>query len=241
MNPLEKMKSFLDASQYEEARCSCLDFAKGRNPFVTVSREAGAGGHSLAVAILKEVGKEHSPLYGGWQICDQEICRMIAEEPGLKVYTESLLAREYHSGVEDFLKELLEGDSPQDAVIHRMFGIIRKFAVLGKVVFVGRGAVCLTRDLPLGVHIRLVASLESRIGRMAEYLRVTEKRAREITLEQDQARARLVKTYFDKDIEDPLLYDAIWNTDRAPVDEIAKFTVGMVKRKACHCGETVPG
>ncbi len=233
---MEKLKSMIETWEYQEQRCECLDVKTGLNPFVTISREAGAGGHTLALAILKELKKEESnPLFRGWNLCNQEICRKMAEDPELSVSVESLLKNEYRSALEDMLKELIAGESPQDRVIRKMFKQIRVMAGFGKVVLVGRGGACLTRDFPLGIHLRLVAPEAVRVKRMQELLQVSEKQARETMHEQDKGRAKLIGTWFNKDIRDPLLYDAVWNTGKVPVEDIAKATVQLIRQRACHC------
>jgi len=52
--------------------------------------------------------------------------------------------------------------------------------------------------------------------------------------EQDKGRSRLIKNFFNRNIDDPLLYDTLWNTDTVCIEEIARLLVGMIKDKACH-------
>jgi len=80
--------------------------------------------------------------------------------------------------------------------------------------------------------VRLEAPIESRIKRMMSALDLTEKQAHETILEKDKAKAELVKTFFYKDIRDPLLYDVVWNTDRVSIEEIAGILVGMIRQKS---------
>jgi cytidylate kinase len=113
-----------------------------------------------------------------------------------------------------------------------MFHLMRAFAIHGKVIFVGRGAPFLTRDLPLGIHVRLEASMESRVRRMMPEFGPDPKKVRKVIEEKDKAKAELVKTFFCKNIHDPLLHDIVWNTDRVPIPEIAKLLVEMIRDKA---------
>lgn len=228
----EGVRHLVDSVVYREKGGPLPHVLKGQFPFVTVSRQTGAGGHTLALAILEQLKGEQEPaLSQGWQIADQEICQRVAEDPAVKVSVESLLAAEYHSEIEDILKELLLGYSSQDAVNRRMFHLIRNLATFGRVILVGRGAACLTRDLPMGIHVRLVAPLAGRIRRMRMLMRRDEREARELVLEQDKAREKLVKVYFGKNIEDSLLYDAVWNTDTVSMETLARLVVSMIKEK----------
>ena len=40
----------------------------------------------------------------------------------------------------------------------------------------------------------------------------------------------MMKKRFKRDIEDPLLYDATWNTDYVPLEVIARWAVEMTLR-----------
>lgn len=232
MSEIQKLKSFIDSVQYYEKTAPRADLHKGHFPFVTISRQAGAGGQALAVELLNQIQKlHHEPLFSGWQLCNQELCQLLAQDLTLKSSVESLRRTEYHSHAEDVISQLLCGSLSQDHVIKKMFHLMRTFALHGKVIFVGRGSPFLTRDLPMGIHVRLEAPMESRIQRMMSALRLDEKKAREIILEKDKAKAELVKTYFHKDIHDLLLYDIVWNTARVPLEEIADILVGMIRKK----------
>lgn len=233
MSEIEKLKSFVDSVQYRQKQLHSIDPKNGRYPFVTISRETGAGGHNLAAAILDLIAKEKSdPLFEGWDICDQGICHSISQDPKLRVSLEALLVSEYRSPAEDFITQFITGESTQEKVLRKMFRLIRDLALYGKSIIIGRGSACLTHDLPYGIHVRLVASLPSRIALMMKAHNRDEKWARATILEQDKAKASLTKTFFHRDIQDPLLYDCVWNTDRVGIEEIAHVIVDMIKQKA---------
>src|SRR5688572_30283359 len=81
-----------------------LHLRQGVHPFVTISREAGAGGHSLAETLLEQMKAiDGIPVLRGWQVMDQELCHKILENPHLKVSLEALLTEELHSEVEDIV------------------------------------------------------------------------------------------------------------------------------------------
>ncbi|MFA6599866.1 MAG: cytidylate kinase-like family protein [Candidatus Omnitrophota bacterium] len=220
----------------ENVSAGPVNVRNGIHPFITISRQGGAGAHTLAEAIGREMEKRHEAgghggILHGWQIFDNELCQMLLEDPHLKVSLESLLKEEYLSEIEDMIRELLGGDSPQFTVAKKMFHCIRTLATVGKAIIVGRGGVCLTRDLPMGVHIRLVAPLDFRIKHTMGLLNTGEPEARKIVEEWDHHRLKLIKAHFNKSIEDPLLFDATWNTARVPMEIMASAVVDMVEHK----------
>ena len=237
MTEIHKLASFIDSLHYHEKNGPEIDPKKGRFPFVTISRQSGAGGTALSVVLEEKISRlSHEPLFRGWQRCGPQLREMLSQDPSLKSLVESLRRIEYHSHAEDFISQFIYGGSSQDVVIKKMFHLMRTFAIHGKVIFVGRGSTFLTHDLPLGIHVRLEASMESRVKRMMPEFGPDEKKVRQVIEEKDKAKAELVKTFFCKNIHDPLLYDVQWNTDRVSIDEIADHLIEMVRRKAVANG-----
>ncbi|MCM8794240.1 MAG: cytidylate kinase-like family protein [Candidatus Omnitrophica bacterium] len=206
-------------------------------PFVTVSRQTGAGGHTFANMLVGRMAAEEDPLFWGWRIFDRELCTRVLEDPKIKISLESLLTEEYRSQVEDMLFNLLEDQTPQEIVIKKIFETLITLASFGNVILIGRGGACVTSRLPGGIHLRLVAPETTRVRRMQDLLGIGQQQAKKIVAEQDAARRQLVKECFGKDIDDPLLYDAVWNTEKIPMPVIVEMTMEMIKRKAAELKE----
>ena len=73
--------------------------------------------------------------------------------------------------------------------------------------------------------MRLVGSLTRRVEHVMETQGVGERAALDIIRMEDRGRRRYLKTYYGKNLEDPLLYNLIINTDLAPY-EIAATVIG---------------
>jgi len=206
---------------------------QGWYPFVTISRQAGAGGHALAEVLTKKIEEHGSdPLFSNWQTLDHELCQQVADDPKLTVSLGDLLEERYLSSIEDYFLQAIAGESPQILVHRAVFKIIRSVAAVGKAVIVGRGGNFITRGYPRAIHIRLVAPLEDRIFSTAKRLSITEEEAKVRIGEIDRDRAKLIKNYFKADINDPMGYDAVWNTGSCSIEFIAAAIIEMIKRKA---------
>lgn len=135
---IHKLASFVDSLHYREKTGPQLDPKKGCFPFVTISRQAGAGGQALASLLAEKIQKLHQEsLFQGWQLCNQELCHMVAQDPVLKSSVESLKRTEYHSHAEDMLSQLIYGGSSQDIVVKKMFHLMRVFALHGRLSLLG--------------------------------------------------------------------------------------------------------
>ena len=203
-------------------------------PFVTISRQSGAGGHMLAQAILAENDKQakNDEIFHGWQVFDREVCALVAQDPELSDSFDAMLTERYKTETQQIVHDLLDGRSQQYMMYKRIFEIIRILATLGKTIIIGRGGVCVTRKMSQGIHIRLIASEQTRIKAIMEDHRFERKEAEKMMHQQDKERARLIQDYFSADIDNPHLYDAVFNIDKFPTPDLAKVIVQMIKVKA---------
>jgi hypothetical protein len=231
MRRIEALSGHLKAAARERRQASEAAPRLGEHPFITVSRQAGARGRSVARAILAEFEKHGGEsLFRGWQSFDEELCRMIVADPEINVSFRELVTEDFRTRAEDFVSVLL-GKSFQDDVQQRISVTIRELALAGKSILIGRGGVAITRDLAPGIHIRVVAAREGRVRHMMESFDISGKEAARWVDEQDRARSRMMKSRFKREIDDPLLYDAVWNTDFVPLDVIARWAVEMVRSR----------
>ena len=136
-------------------------------PFITISRQAGAGGRSLAQGLVRRLNDAHPGILP-WTVWDNELVHKVAEENHLP---ENLVA-----SIEDrrpsWLHEALSGiafeddpANPDEFKVYRRVAVaIRALARMGRVILVGRGGAFVTRELPGGIHLRLVAPLKDRVA-----------------------------------------------------------------------------
>lgn len=229
MNHLKLMQKLL------KERRDFEDLPEFDFPFVTISRQAGAGAHLLSYVLLSEFLKHRdNELFEGWHVFDKQLCDAIEQDPVWQNTVEALATEEYHSEFTDFLESLFTGKSKQYAHNKSTFRVVRMLAQLGKVILVGRCSSLVTLDLPRGIHIRLVAPHAQRVAWMMKRFKYSRDQARDVIDKQDSDRRKLVKLFFQRDVEDPLLYDAIWNTSRVDMETICHSTVEMIESRGAR-------
>lgn len=198
-------------------------------PFVTISRQAGAGGHLLSYVILTEFLKyEKQDLFQGWHVFDKQLCEVIAQDPQIQESIDTLAREKYRPEFRDFIESLFTGQSSQYTLYKTSFKVARMLAVLGKVIIVGRAGAMVTADLHQGIHIRLVAPESRRVIWMMKRFKLTKEEAKTAIAKQDSDRRKLFRMFFQRDIEDPLLYDAVWNTGKVGLDTICRATIDLI-------------
>lgn len=166
--------------------------------FITISRQAGAGGTTLARLLVDRLNQ----MSGGerWKVYDQELVDVTAQEHHLSGrLIEDMVDNSGGSWVEELFQGLSvrQEEYPSEVkVYHRVARTIRALAVRGRAVIVGRGGVYVTRDVSDGVHVRLVAPLPWRIARMAELLKVSKDEAAARVEEIDHRRRAFYQKYW---------------------------------------------
>ncbi|MFM8788740.1 MAG: AAA family ATPase, partial [Chthoniobacterales bacterium] len=99
-------------------------------------------------------------------------------------------------------------------------------------IIVGRGGNIITAKLKGGLHVRLVAPETVRLAHLKSHLKMDDKAAEKHLHDEDAGRRRYLKSNFEKDIDDPLLYDAVLNTATLGFDRTADILAGMIAAKS---------
>jgi cytidylate kinase len=180
-------------------------------PFVTISRQAGAGGRTLArqlVARLNEIDPGERP----WKAWDRELVERVAAEHHIpEALVDSL---EHPRGwVEDFLASLSDQQYLDEFQVYRRVVVaMRALALAGRAVIVGRGGVYATSDLPSGVHLRLVAPQKDRLARIAQQRNTSEGIAKNELQRLDQEREAFHRRYWPRQALLPEIFSLTLNT-----------------------------
>lgn len=207
---------------FEKARES--DQPKKLIPFVTISRQAGAGGITVGeklVAYLQEHDKE---ALCPWTLFDRNLISQVLGEHNLPQDFSKFMPEDKVSEVQDMMEELFGLHPSEWSLVHKTSQTILHLAQMGNVILVGRGANVITRKfLSTGFHVRLIGSLEMRIRHIQDYYRLKRDDAIDFIRTEDGGRKRYLKQNFDKDINDPLLYDVIIDTDFISYDDAARI------------------
>jgi hypothetical protein len=200
-------------------------------PSVTISRQTGAGGIPIAEDLAAYL-QAHGPKCGRpWTVFDKNLVEQVMADHNLPREIARYLPEDRISKIEDMVTELLGLHPPSWTLLGQTAETILRLAELGKVILVGRGANIITAKLSNVFHVRLVGSVEARVKLVEEFYRLDSKSALRFLKKEDRARQRYFKEHFSEDIEDPLLYDLVINTDRVSYEEATRLIGDMVLRK----------
>jgi cytidylate kinase len=192
-----------------------------RPPTVTISREAGAGGITVAEKLAEVLQKRLPHPTCPWTVFHRNLVEKVLADHRLPSSLARFMPEDKISGVADALEEFFGLHPPSEKLVRQMAETVLRLAELGNVILVGRGANVITRHLEHTFHVRLVGSLERRVAWIREYEGLSEKAARAFVRKEDAGRRSFVKRYFGMGVEDPLLYHLTINTDLVTFDQAA--------------------
>ena len=164
--------------------------------FITISRQAGAGGKTLGMELARELN-QMSPRAKPWTVWDHELVEKVSAEHNIPPELVEALEDARHPWFQEFVQSFSTDCPPSDFKVYRRVALtIRALANAGRAVLVGRGSVFITAGMPGGVHVRLVAPLDFRIQRMAERNRWTPEEAAVRVREIDRNREAFYRRYW---------------------------------------------
>ena len=204
----------------------------GPPPFLTLSRETGAGaatlGHHLLASLETEAGghpAEH------WALFDKDLLTCALRQQQLPGRLAEFLPEDRVSEITATIGELVGLHPSLWELEHQVMAAILQLAHLGRVILIGRAAHLITHSLPGGLHVRLVAPLESRIHRVMAAQECSAAEAEARILKSDRARERYVRTNFGHAAGDQLDFDLVINTDRIPPSQAAPLVLGALQKR----------
>ena len=206
--------------------------SRPHQPFVTISRQAGAGAETVARLLADKLNAKSATDEQPWTVFDKNLIGKVLEDQNMP----QEIARHVHEDKDTTLKalvgELLGMHPSMWTIFHHTSDTILKLARIGRCIIVGRGGSIITAKLKGGRHVRLVAPESVRLAHLKSHLKMEDKAAEKYLHDEDAGRRRYVKTNFDRDIDDPLLYDAVLNTATLGFERTADTLAAMIAAKS---------
>lgn len=183
---------------------------------VTISHQLGSGGY-----IVAQMTAEHL----GYRVVGPGMLTEAAEEHELSVDR----LRDLGRAKPGILDRFTIATGLYLAVIQCA---VTEAATEDNVVLLGRGAQWLLRDIPHVLRVRIVAPVETRIRWLLEQAKVggTRDALADMVRRDDAERAARMRFLYERDIDDPLIYDLVLNTDRWDLVGASMTIVALARR-----------
>lgn len=198
-------------------------------PFITISREAGAGGRSLMHGLVNRLNDLDPPGLGQtpWHGFDKELVEKVSQDHNLHKTLVDLLGEQCHSWLHDVFAGLTS-QTTETQVYRRVAETIRGLAQGGRVVIVGRGGVFITQNMPRGVHIQVVAPFEHRVEQMAKLMNADHKHAASEVRRIDQNRDSFYKRYWPDTPLSPSIFTATFNSAAMSDEKMVEAVLPLI-------------
>ena len=192
--------------------------------FLTIARDQGSLGDEIAQELSRRLN---------WHIFDKEIVTCIARDSNVRENMIRQLEEKSQNIVQDTISRFLR--MPENNYVgsweYHTF-LIRTLAGIakgGSAIIVGRGANFVLHEDNEGMNVRITASPEIRLHRLSESLKVTQEEARRRMHSDDEERRKFIRLHYRQDYENTDFYDAVFNTDRATVKQIASAILAYIE------------
>ena len=203
---------------------------ENENPFITISREYGCGGYEIAELVVSELNhayKQH-PIWGAY---DKLILDRISSDMGITNALADTLTGSARRKMTELFQTTFSTFPPQVAVYRKLAEVVRMLAINGHVVIVGRAGNAITRDMPFGMHVRIIAPMDWKIERIMKLTNISKKDARGLIREKTDDRESFLKEFVKFESRDPHNYDLVINNADYTVENAAMLIIEALKLK----------
>lgn len=201
---------------------------------ITISREYGAGGSTVARVVAKELG---------WELVDNQLVDEVAARAGITPQEVRDREERGPTFVERVARALTvatpeiigansaELPEAEEARLVRITEQVVADAAVDKAVLVGRAASAVIGRREDTLHVKLVGSVSYRAGIIAARLRLSAEEAAKRIHDTDAHRARYHRQYYNRDWADPHAYHLTLNTEWLGIPRAAAIVVAAVDEK----------
>lgn len=209
-----------------------------QEPFViTISREAGSGGHTVGKILAEKLGVRY---------CDKLLLETLQKQFNLTAKDIEKLKGEKKSWLLDMLDAMAPipsgrvlGVDPRlyqqykvDVTTDDIFGaeveILQGFAQMGSCVIAGRSGFFVFKDHPNIVNVFITASKPHRIERIMKKQGLSEESAAALIERIDKARENYTKRYAGVSRFDARNYDIVLRSDNHTEEELADIILSYI-------------
>lgn len=197
--------------------------------FVTISRDFGCAGFRLGLALQEALGAGR-PEERQWGVYDRKVFEALEGDPeaNRRLFEDAVQER---PGIEAYLYTTF-GVRPEDLFLFRRWSLaIRRLAQAGQAILVGRGAHLVTRDLPGGLHLRVVAPFEWRVAQVKQLHSLDHGLARDLCRRRDRERRQYLEHYFDRPDSEAGDGDLVFNNARVELPEMVRLVVALMEAR----------
>lgn len=201
------------------------------HPAITISRQTGARGRSIGRKI-QDALRDRSPQDPiPWTCFDEDLVEKVLEDHDLPSNLAKFMPEDSVSEIDSTINEILGRHPSLWTLFEQTVESMVHLCHMGHCILVGRGGNKVAEGLSNVTRVRFVGTLSQRIKQMVNIHGMSSKEAKHFIKQEDHARQRYMKNHFDSDVEDPLDYDLVINTDHYSDEAVVQIVLSAVAGK----------
>lgn len=179
---------------------------------ITISQNLGSGGMAIARQVAAELKID---LY--------DDSRLQAEALKLNIRSDAIKKLDKKA---PRLFDRILGINP-DVYLDLMQAVVYEASRHGRGVIIGHGSQILLRDFGCALHVRVHASRARRVQNLMKEQNLNQESAEKLIRKSDSERNGFFQFAFQRDLDDPSLYDLIINTEKIGNNVAAKTIIDL--------------
>jgi hypothetical protein len=208
-----------------------LSSAKKVPAAITISRQTGARGRTIGTKLQNALRNQNPKAQVPWTLFDDNLVKKVLEDHNLPADLEKFMPDDAVGEIEGSINEILGRHPSLWSLFEKTVDTIVRLSRLGNCIIVGRGGNMITRGFSNVLHVRFIGTLEKRVQQMATAKHTSKKEAQQYAKKEDAARKRYLKQHYHCDIDDPILYDLVINTDHLSDNEVVQILLAAIEAK----------
>jgi cytidylate kinase len=204
-------------------------------PFITLSRQPGAGASTLPKQFVEAINKT-LPEDQHWTCWDRELLQKVAADMHLPAHLVESIEDHQRSWFSDVLESLSFSDDSRAACEAKIYNhvsqTIRALAQAGRAVIADCGGIFITRRMRGGIHVRLVAPFEHRVAFMAMEYHLTPDKAAARIKELEHNRLAFYRLYWANESIGTETFALTINTAEVGTEATIEMLKALVHRVA---------
>jgi hypothetical protein len=226
----EECRSYIDTLIKVENHEIYREPEKSR-PAITISRQAGARGRSIGKK-LKQALREQSPKDEiPWTYFDGDLVEKVLKDHDLPTSLAKFMPEDSVSEIDSTINEILGRHPSLWTLFEHTTETMLHLCRTGHCILVGRGGNKVAEGLGNVTRVRFVGSKQRRLLQMIQVHKMSLEEAKTYIKKEDRARQRYMKSHFNCNIDDPLHYDLVINTDHYSDEAVVQIIINAISSK----------
>ena len=203
-------------------------------PVITISRECGCSGRLVAKILTEKINNKYKEegKHIEWKWVGKEVLSLASHELRMQPQKiKSLFEAHEKNYFEELVSSFTESFYGQNEMVKNVIGdVIRKIAVDGHTIIVGRGSCAIARDIKKSLHINLEAPLSWKAAKISQKSGISLAEARKHVLEVDKQRYNF-RDHFRGKNNDDNCFDVSFNCKHLTSEEIAEMIFRLAESR----------